>query len=91
MSISMKNSLKYRGSVLLTVTFPFLPVQRLPFIVNIPRSDDHTQTCSNAQCVHGKCIKYSNNPDNLTFCQCDQGWSGKYCNIQHNCQCSHDS
>ena len=58
-----KVSLTYRGSVLLPVTFPFLPVHRLAFIVDIPRSDDKTQSCSNDQCIHGKCIKYSNNPE----------------------------
>ncbi len=69
--------------MLLPVTFPFLPVHRLAFIVDIPRSEEKTQTCSNNQCVHKKCINYSNNPENVAFCQCDQGWSGRYCTIQH--------
>jgi hypothetical protein len=86
-----KISLNYRGSLLFPVNFQFLPVQRIALIVDIPRSNDKTQICSNKQCIHGKCIKYSNNPSNLTFCQCDSGWSGKYCNIQHTCSCSSDS
>ena len=44
--------------------------------------------CLDKQCQHGKCIKYANDPTNQTFCQCDQGWSGEYCTIQHQCQCS---
>ncbi len=28
-----------------------------------------------------------NASDNLTYCQCDSGWSGKSCNIKSNCQC----
>ncbi len=83
-----KVSLVYRGSVLLPITFPFLPVHRLAFPVDIPGSDTKTHSCSNDQCVHGKCIKYSNNPDSLLFCQCDQGWSGRYCTIQYTCNCA---
>ena len=45
----------------------------------------------NSQCIHGKCIKYLNNLQNYTFCQCDRGWTGKYCNISYNCQCSSDA
>jgi hypothetical protein len=83
-----KVSLLYRGSVLLPIQFPFLPVHRLAFIVNIPRSDDKRQSCSNAACINGKCIKYSNNPQNFTFCQCKEGWSGRFCTIRHTCTCS---
>jgi hypothetical protein len=85
-----KVSLKYRSSVLLPITFSFLPVHRLAFLIAIPRNDDKSQSCSNDQCIHGKCIKYSNNPENLTFCQCNQGWSGRYCTIQHICTCASD-
>ena len=86
-----KISLAYRGSALFPVLFPFLPVHRLAFIVHIPRSDDKTQRCSDERCIHGKCIRYSNNPDNIHFCQCDEGWSGRYCTIRHTCTCSSDS
>jgi hypothetical protein len=86
-----KVSLDYRGSVLLPVTFPFLPVHRLGFLVDVPGSNNQTQSCFDDQCVHGKCIKYWKNPDNLTFCQCDRGWSGKCCTIQHICTCASDS
>jgi hypothetical protein len=86
-----KVSLAYRGSLLLPINFPFLPVHRLGFIVDIPRKNDKTESCSNDQCIHGKCIRYSNNLQDVTFCQCDQGWSGRYCTIQHTCMCSSDS
>jgi hypothetical protein len=74
-------SLTYRGSLL-------LPVHRLAFIVDIPRKNDKTQSCSNNPCYHGKCIRYSNIREETTFCQCEQGWTGPYCNIQFNCTCS---
>jgi hypothetical protein len=86
-----KESLVYRGSLLLSINFPFLPVHRLGFIVDIPRKNDKTQSCSDDQCVHGKCMRYLNNLQNITFCQCNQGWSGRYCTIQHTCMCSSDS
>ena len=85
-----KVSMKYRGSVLLPIRFPFLPVHRLAFIVEIPKNDDNQRYCSNRNCGdHGQCIQYTNEPK--TFCQCDPGWSGKECNIQHECTCSSDS
>ena len=86
-----KITLDYRGSVLVPVAFPFLPVQRIAVIVDIPQSDDKTEKCSNDLCVHGKCIKYSNNPENITFCQCNQGWSGRYCTTQYTCTCASHS
>jgi hypothetical protein len=86
-----KLTLNFRGSLLFPIHFPFLPVYRLSFIVNIPRSNDKNQICSNRQCIHGKCIKYSNKPKNFTFCLCDPGWTGKSCTIKHTCQCSLDS
>ena len=35
-----KVTLKYRGSLLFPIQFPFLPVHRLAFLVQIPRSDN---------------------------------------------------
>jgi hypothetical protein len=87
--IYKKSSLNYRGSLLLPIQFLFLPVQRLAFFVDIPRTDDKTQSCSKGLYVHRKCGKYSNNP--RSFCQYDPGWSGKYRKISHNCTCSSDS
>ncbi|CAF1490140.1 unnamed protein product [Adineta steineri] len=86
--IHEKISLKYRGSFLYPVEFLFLPVHRLAFIINIPSEDDYS--CSNKKCLHGKCLNYFNTKE--TFCQCEQGWSGQYCDIPHNnCNCSSNS
>lgn len=84
-----KMSLHYRGSVLLPVHFPFLPVQRLAFLVDIPRINDKTQNSIQYRCVHGKPMQYSNNldTDNSSFCQCNEGWSGRYCTIEFTCNC----
>jgi len=85
------DSFKYRGSLLYPIEFPFLPVHRLAYLVEIPSSDNSEQTCLNYRCIHGQCIKYWKNSQLYTFCRCNQGWSGKYCQIRHHCQCSPDS
>ncbi|CAF1503122.1 unnamed protein product [Adineta ricciae] len=82
-----KLSREYRASFIYPVKFLFLPVHRLAFIINIPSARDYS--CSNHQCQHGKCMKYVN--EEKIFCQCNQGWSGEYCHIQHNCSCSSNS
>ena len=86
-----KLSSAYRGSLLLPVNFPFLPVQQQVFLVDIPRVNDKIQSCSHHQCDHGKCIRYSNDPQHHTFCQGDPGWSGEHCHISHICTCSSGS
>ena len=86
-----KISLHYRGSFFFPIKFSFLPVHRLPLIVDIPSNDTNIKTCSNNQCIHGKCIKYLNNTEKLTFCRCNKGWSGRYCTIQRSSMCSSDS
>ncbi|CAF0995427.1 unnamed protein product [Rotaria sp. Silwood1] len=86
-----KVSLAYRRSFFIALQFPFLPVHRVAVQLNIPRTTDDVERCSNQPCVHGQCIKYSDNPKGITFCQCYQGWSGRYCTIPHNCTCSSDS
>ena len=84
-------TLTYRGSLLYPIEFPFLPVHRLALLVYIPKKSDKTQSCSKDRCYHGKCIRYSNTLDETIFCQCEPGWSGRYCHIQFNCTCSLDS
>ena len=86
-----KVSLGYYGSVLMPIAFPFLPVYRLSLMINIPRSNDSIESCSNHQCIHGRCIRYLNNSKDETFCQCNRGWSGRYCTIPYDCMCSFDS
>ena len=86
-----KHSLGYRGSLLIPILFPFLPVHRLAVFVSIPSNNDSVTSCSIRQCVHGKCIKYFNNSENAKFCQCNRGWSGRYCDIPHTSMCSLDS
>ncbi|CAF2836494.1 unnamed protein product [Rotaria sp. Silwood2] len=86
-----KISLMYRSSLLVPPDFPFLPVHRVALQINIPHTNYEVQSCLNRPCLHGKCIQYSNNPKGITFCQCNQGWSGQYCTIPYNCTCSSDS
>ncbi|CAF1478440.1 unnamed protein product, partial [Adineta steineri] len=89
-NIYEKISLKYRGSLFFPSKFSFLPVYRLALIVNIPNDNINFESCSNNVCINGRCIRYLNNKDK-TFCQCNVGWSGRYCTIQHSSICSSDS
>ncbi|CAF1346190.1 unnamed protein product [Adineta ricciae] len=89
-----KKSLIYRGSFLIPIINSFLPVHRRNFKIKIPSLDHKIEYCSKHYgCVHGKCIKYLNTEQDATFCQCDPGWSGKYCTISNlvKCRCSLDS
>ena len=86
-----KETLKYRGSLIFPVKFPFLPVHRLVHLITIPRSDEKIEECLINPCAHGKCLRYTNNPDNAGFCQCAKGWSGRYCNIEYISKCSSNS
>ncbi|CAF1223530.1 unnamed protein product [Adineta ricciae] len=87
-----QHSLQHRASFLYPVEFLFLPVHRLAFIVKIPFEDDEYCTyriCSDRRCLHGRCVQYANTKQ--AFCQCEQGWSGKFCHIPYNCTCSSNS
>ncbi|CAF1153792.1 unnamed protein product [Adineta steineri] len=86
-----KLTLNYRGSILQQVNYSFLPVHRFILQLDIPNNYDQSLYCLDKQCTHGKCIKYFNNPTNQTFCQCDPGWTGKFCTIKYDCLCSSPS
>ena len=80
----------YRGSLLLSLPFPFLPVHRIARQLNIPHTSHLSDNCSigNNPCgQHGQCRQYFN-INSTTFCQCDSGWSGQFCTIRYECQCS---
>ena len=86
-----KDSLIYRGSLTIPIKFDFLPVYRTAVQVDIPKIDTSIEICTTMNCVHGRCHTYLNDPNEKPFCQCDQGWSGRYCHIPYNCTCSFDS
>ena len=85
-----KETLTYRSSWLIPLRFGFLPVQRLAVQLNIPRvNSDKDLLCYDRTCNHGRCLKYIN--DRQSFCQCQTGWSGPFCDIPSSCQCSPDA
>ncbi|UJR20107.1 hypothetical protein I4U23_023241 [Adineta vaga] len=86
-----KQTLHYRGSMLLPLKTPFLPVERIAVKIDIPSAKDIIPTCTNNRCMHGRCIQYLHDSKANSFCQCDSGWTGRYCNISYNCMCSLDS
>ena len=83
-------SFNYRGSFFYPILFPFLPIYRLSLQLTIPYSNHTIYNCLFNECIHGKCIRYRNFEEK-TFCQCEKGWSGKFCSIPFDCQCSFDS
>ena len=90
-----KITLAYRGSFAIPIDHPFLPVHRVALHLDIPRTRDTIDLCSDLNCVHGRCVRYaqhSNTDQRRTgFCQCHPGWSGKLCTLRHTCTCSSDS
>ena len=85
-----KEPLTYRSSWLIPLRFAFLAVQRVSVQVDIPHlNTEKDRLCSDLQCGHGRCLKYSNDPQ--SFCQCHPGWSGRFCQISSTCQCSPDA
>ena len=90
MHVYEKISFAFRGGLVFQVRFS-LPVHRLAFLVDISSADDKPQNCSSDQYLHGQCMKYSNHPESVTFCQCDRQWSGRFCSIPHHSTCASDS
>ena len=87
-----RQSLNYRGSFLLPVRFPFLPVHRFIETLSIAPNKANIIECSSSKCnKRGRCLQYLNQNEDTTFCQCNRGWSGKFCQIQYHCTCSSDS
>ncbi|CAF4963327.1 unnamed protein product [Rotaria sp. Silwood1] len=84
-----KPILDYWTSWYLPIPFQFLPVNRISTQLIIP--DVRENELCNLPCgEHGRCVRYTN-MNKLFFCRCDQGYSGTFCNIIHQCQCSNDS
>ncbi|UJR14206.1 hypothetical protein I4U23_001199 [Adineta vaga] len=86
-----QNSFFYRQSLLFPIVSKILPVHRLSFVIDIPKSESIVKSCNDRRCVHGTCMKYMNNRDHSGFCQCNPGWTGQNCHISFNCTCSSDS
>ncbi|CAF2930436.1 unnamed protein product [Rotaria sp. Silwood2] len=85
-----KMTLNYLGSWHLSIPFQFLPVNRIAAQLFIPSSKIISKSCSLFCGKHGRCAEYMNKNFSY-FCQCNEGYSGSQCNIQHNCSCSLDS
>ncbi|CAF3963758.1 unnamed protein product [Adineta steineri] len=87
-----KITLTYWASWHLSIPFQFLPVNRIATQLFIPTNTQQQleSSCSLSCGQHGRCMNYVNKNFSY-FCQCDQGYSGRYCNVQHSCSCSSDS
>ncbi|CAF1399962.1 unnamed protein product [Adineta steineri] len=88
-NIYNKTDLTYWGSWHLSIPFQFLPVNRIATQLFISSNEQPT-ICPLCCGIHGKCIAYINKNSSY-FCKCNQGYSGIYCQKEHNCSCSSDS
>ncbi|CAF4022619.1 unnamed protein product [Rotaria sordida] len=84
-----KLTLDYWTSWYLPIPFQFLPVNRISAQLNIPEVREN-KLCALSCGEHGQCMRYTN-MNNSVFCRCDQRYSGTFCNITYQCQCSNDS
>ena len=81
------STLTYRASWRFPVRFLFLPVYPLPVPLRIPGADRTVLDVCVPSCVHGRCLRYVNDPSSF-FCQCQSGWSGEQCQIKHHSRCA---
>ena len=82
------SEVSFRASWLFDDKQSFLPVHRLALHLRLVDQN----SCNTLLCVHGTCKKYLNSPNN-DYCQCEQGWTGKYCHKTNLChlksKCAH--
>ncbi|CAF4037284.1 unnamed protein product, partial [Adineta steineri] len=65
-------------------------LNRISTQLRIPSEKSHPLTKCSIQCgTNGKCFNYINSTKEL--CHCDQGYSGRYCNIAYQHSCSSGS
>ncbi|CAF4308707.1 unnamed protein product [Rotaria magnacalcarata] len=83
-----KTTLDHWASWYLPILFSFLPVNRIATQLHI-HGLENIEPCSLPYGHHGRCIRYANNKS-LSYCQCQQGYSGALCNIKHRCSCAND-
>jgi hypothetical protein len=85
-----KTDFMYHASWILSVPFPFLPVNRMAVRLAMSPSFDHQlKQCSPACGVHGYCTRATNIHE--SFCRCQVGWAGPQCSVPYICSCSADS
>lgn len=78
-----KTSLTYIASWYFPISFPFLPVDQMAVILNVPTQRESSSSECPRTCHNGECTKYIN--DEKYFCLCRTGWSGVRCDIPMRC------
>ncbi|UJR06985.1 hypothetical protein I4U23_011273 [Adineta vaga] len=84
-----KSRLDYWSSWILPIPYQFLPVNRIATQLMIPKFRQN-HLCNLSCGEYGQCIRYIN-LNNSFFCQCNRGYTGRYCHIKQSCQCPLDS
>jgi hypothetical protein len=83
-----EDKLEHHASWSFPIQFPFLPVYRMAVQLEVPTQKVIAKEVLNCG-VHGHCSEYVNN--NISYCHCNEGWTGIHCDIQYKCNCSPDS
>ena len=88
--IYKEDTLEFYASWSFPVRFSFLPVHLMVVQLQMPTRKVAIHVCEGIRCgIHGHCYEHVNN--NVPFCRCDAGWTGKHCDIPYTCHCSADS
>ena len=77
---------QHKTAWLFDVPFPFLPVNRLAFKLDVGQGSS-LLACS-IMCVHGVCMRYENKSPARHYCKCHETWMGSACNTPSTMQCA---
>ncbi|CAF4289256.1 unnamed protein product, partial [Didymodactylos carnosus] len=83
------DGIHYLASWYFEVLFPFLPVNHLSGILNVPEKGVTIESCKKVMCNNGYCVKYINS--DREYCRCYNGWQGMLCDVKDKWKCTDDS
>ena len=92
--IIKETNVQYISSWFFSISFPFLPVNRLAVDLHLVNESFKVIYCKKRCGSHGKCLHYINSKEK-EYCWCSQGWFGESCQLKSSScnltSCSPDS
>lgn len=80
--IIKETNIQYISSWLFTVSFPFLPVNRISVLLNLENELFQATKCRKKCDRHGRCMYYLN-AKHQEYCWCQHGWYGERCHLKY--------